>query len=341
MTYNYDPVGNRDSTVNGGTVEYAHNELNEYTSVDWTTFTSDLRGNLVNDGNQGYQYDLENRLTAVNENISYAYNPFGLRISKTVDGETTSYVLDNNRVIGEWEDGELQRKFIYGVGIDELLVMETGGERYYYNFDPLGSVINLSNSSGSTVATYCYNIYGAFQPSGSFLESPYTFTGRRFDLESGLYYYRARYYNPGMGRLLQVDPIGYANGTNLYTYVTNNPVKYVDPYGLIAAENECCKNSREQCQQDADGWLESCQSAALELYEEFQTMIDMMYEDCKTDCEAKTPAWRKWLCTADCVVVKEIEGGFAYTTYKIQIGACWSSYGAWEAYCLLLPKCEE
>ena len=101
MTYNYDPVGNRDSTVNGGTVEYAHNELNEYTSVDWTAFTSDLRGNLVNEGNQSCQYDLENRLTAVNGNISYDYNSFGLRISKTVDGATTSYVLDNNRVIEE------------------------------------------------------------------------------------------------------------------------------------------------------------------------------------------------------------------------------------------------
>ena len=183
-------------------MEYAHNEINEYTSVDWTTFTSDLRGNLVNDGNQSYQYDLENRLTAINGNISYDYNPFGLRISKTVDGATTSYVLDNNREIEEWEGGELQRKFIYGLGFNKPVAVDMDGSRYFYHFDAQGSVSNLSDSTGTMVATYRYDIYGAFLPTGSFNGNPYAFTSIRYDLESGLYYFKDRYYSSQLGRLL-------------------------------------------------------------------------------------------------------------------------------------------
>ncbi len=234
MTYYYDPVGNRDSTIDGGTVNYENNELNEYTSVDWTTFTSDLRGNLTNDGSNIYSYDLENKLTAVNSNINYEYNPFGLRIGKTVDGDTTNYVLYNNRVIEEWEDENLVRKFIYGVGIDEPLVMETGGNRYFYHFDALGSVQNLTDSTGTILATYKYDIYGDFQISGDAHGNPYTFTGRRYDPESALFYYRARMYSVEIGRFLQADPIGYKAGLNIYTYVLNNVNNNIDSSGLYS-----------------------------------------------------------------------------------------------------------
>jgi len=66
----------------------------------------------------------------------------------------------------------------------------------------------------------------------SIIGNPYMFTGRRFDSETGLYYYRARYYDPYIGRFLQTDPIGYYGGLNLYTYVDNNPVNWIDPWGL-------------------------------------------------------------------------------------------------------------
>jgi len=103
---------------------------------------------------------------------------------------------------------------------------------YYYHFDGLGSVVALSNSSGTTIQTYEYTVYGEVAAEDPNHPNPYLFTGRRFDRETGLYYYRARYYNPYIGRFLQTDPVGYFAGINWYRYCRNNPVGYVDPSGL-------------------------------------------------------------------------------------------------------------
>lgn len=97
--------------------------------------------------------------------------------------------------------------------------------------DELGSVIALSDVNSEIVEQYSYDVFGA-PNTVSDMNNPYMFTGRRFDNETGLYYYRARYYNPDIGRFLQTDPIGYAAGLNLYTYVRNNPINLTDPFGL-------------------------------------------------------------------------------------------------------------
>jgi len=103
---------------------------------------------------------------------------------------------------------------------------------YYYHYDALGSVVALSDSSGDTVQTYEYSIYGQVAVEDPNHPNPYMFAGRRFDIEIGLYYNRARYYNPFIGRFLQADPIGYRGGMNLYTYCMNRPTQLVDPSGL-------------------------------------------------------------------------------------------------------------
>ena len=115
-----------------------------------------------------------------------------------------------------------------------------GGALYYYHFDGLGSVVALSDNAGAIVERYEYSAYGQTQilsPSHepratSDYSNPYMFTGRRFDDETGLYYYRARMYHPELGRFIQPDPIGCLGGLNLYAYVGNSPLNWIDPWGL-------------------------------------------------------------------------------------------------------------
>jgi len=108
-------------------------------------------------------------------------------------------------------------------------------------------VVALSNSNGDSCQSYEYSAYGQVSASEpNFLTNPYMFTGRRFDIEirrhgagrAGLYYYRARYYNPRIGRFMQTGPVGYADGMNWYAYCGNNPLNYTDHSGLKAITDE-------------------------------------------------------------------------------------------------------
>jgi RHS repeat-associated protein len=106
---------------------------------------------------------------------------------------------------------------------------------YYYHYDSLGSVIALSDSTGDTVQTYEYSVFGEVAVEDANHTNPYMFAGRRYDIEIGLYYNRARYYNPYTGRFLQTDPIGYGDGMNMYAYCGSNPVALTDPTGQWAS----------------------------------------------------------------------------------------------------------
>jgi len=245
LSYRYDNVHNRidfssddDRFIYDPSIplqaEYTSNNLNQYTSVAGVTYTYDGNGNLASDGTDTYAYDAENRLISAvtpEHSTTYTYDPLGRRISKSIDGNTTAYLHDGDQVIVEYDGGgQMLRRYVYGPGIDEPIYMVTSSDSYYYHFDGLGSVIALSDNTGNIIEIYTYSPYGEVgQPSG--VGNPYLHTGREYDYENGLYYYRARYYDPGTGRLLQVDPIGYSGGLNLYEYCYNNPTNFVDPFG--------------------------------------------------------------------------------------------------------------
>ena len=244
--YTYDQAGNRISFASNDdrfaynpladeTKTYTVNNLNQYTGVNTIAPEYDLNGNMISKGTDTFDYDSENQLiqaTTSNATASYTSDAMGRRQSKTVDAVTTSYLYDGGNVIMEYDQtGTMAKRFIYGPMIDEPVCMISPSSRYYYHADALGSVVALSDTSGSFAETYAYSPFGKTNSTSS-RGNPYLFTGRRIDSESGLYYYRARHYDPQYGRFIQPDPIGFKGGINFYAYVQNDPVNRIDPEGL-------------------------------------------------------------------------------------------------------------
>jgi RHS repeat-associated protein len=170
--------------------------------------------------------------------ISYVYDPSGRRIEKRYDGLTQmKYIYDGDHIIAEYDGSDnLLHKYIYGPGIDQPICMidvPNSNATYYYHFDGLGSVVALTNAAGSVVNLYEYSVYGEVSASDPNHPNRFLFTGREFDADTGLYYYRARYYNPYIGRFLQTDPAG--DGMNAYAYCGNDPIGGVDPSGEVSS----------------------------------------------------------------------------------------------------------
>ena len=253
-TYSLDGVGNRTQmTVGGGDpIDYIVNALNQYTAIEGVQRDHDDNGNLTDDGeSRKFYFDYKDRLVKVTDreeppNIiaEYAYDCFGRRISKTVDSVTTKFYYEGASVIQEREGGAITAEYVYGAGVDEVLVMIRDNQSYYYHTNSLGTVTHVTNSTGSLVEEYRYDAYGKatiYDGQGqeipeSAIGNPYMFTGRRYDQETGLYYYRARYYDPDTGRFIQRDNAGYIDGVNLYSYCHNNPINRTDRFGWQSEE---------------------------------------------------------------------------------------------------------
>ncbi|MFH1232191.1 MAG: RHS repeat-associated core domain-containing protein, partial [Planctomycetota bacterium] len=240
--YVYDKLGNR-TTAEGKA--YTSNNLNQYTQVDSTTLNYDPNGNLTGDGTCTYSYDYENRLTSAIKSgttANYKYDAFGRRVEKNVNGSITKFVYDGDQITAEYDNsGTLQKKYMYGTGIDEVVMMDNvaSGKEYFYYTDGLGSITEVIDNTGNLIEKYKYGVYGAVfiydsndQPlTQSQIGNSCLFTGKEFDFETGVYNNRARHYNPTLGRFTQPDPIGYYDSINLYLFVQNNPVNYFDPFG--------------------------------------------------------------------------------------------------------------
>lgn len=233
-------------------VGYQTNEMNEYNRIGANDQVHDSNGNLADDGSRKYLFDAKNRLVRLttlggNTISSYKYDAFGRRTVKRAGAETIRYIHFGKQVLEERNTfSQLIRQYVYGNGVDEVLQMRSASnDDFYYHENSIGSIAAITDSTGSVVERYQYNAYGettifagdgVTQLTNSSIGNSYAYTGRRLDAVTDLYYYRARYYSPERGRFIQRDPLGYADGMGVYTYVGNNPINYVDPNGLMAKE---------------------------------------------------------------------------------------------------------
>ena len=199
-----------------------------------------------------YSWDYHNRLTAiitkdsggaVIKTAEYTYDAYDRRIEKVVDQDgdgpdgavTEAYVYDGDHIALVFDgDGNLTHRYLHGPQIDQVLAEETAdGEVRWALADNQGTVRDIIDNDGNVINHISYDSFGQIteqtNPTAFFR---FGYTGREFDQESGQYFYRARYFDPGVGRFISEDPIGFRSGdANLYRYVGNNSLNLIDPDG--------------------------------------------------------------------------------------------------------------
>ena len=242
VSYSLDPVGNRKSSTS--TLSGVSPESFTYSTDDeLTTDSYDNNGNTTHSGVNSYNYDSQNHLISMNGTVAMLYDGDGNRVAKTVNNVTTRYLVDDlnptgyPQVVEELVNNTVQRQYTYGLErISENQFVNSTWTPSFYGQDGSGSVRQLTNAADGVTDTYDYDAFGNKVNSTGTTPNNYLYRGEQYDSDLGLYYLRARYYNPVTGRFLNVDPMA-GQGQRRYEYAAADPVNGKDPSGNFVLES--------------------------------------------------------------------------------------------------------
>lgn len=258
--WNYDPLGNRLTDIRTGDEEWQYNANNELLDSVEYSHEYDANGSLIAERNpdgslhRTFEYNAETRLSTVRDEngrliAEYLYDPFGRRIKKTVydppgqNSESKWYIYSDQGLMAELDGQGNQLDFYLfppgGLWSTDPILRQSGSSYYYYQTDHLGTPQQLIDAAGSVVHLREMRAFGEVAQSG--MEDRWRFPGQLASKETGFYYNYFRDYFPRRGRYYQADPIGLQGGSDLYSYVYNNPIYYLDSLGLRA---EMCATMR-------------------------------------------------------------------------------------------------
>jgi len=197
-----------------------------------------------------YTWDFENRLVSAvvpgTGTVTYKYDPFGRRVYKNSPNFAGVFAYDGyNLIETTTSNGVVVARYTQTQNIDEPVAAIRSGTASYYETNGLGSITSISGSAGTISNTYTYDAFGNVTNFTGSLSNPFGYNGREYDEETGLDYYRARYYDSTTGRFISEDSIRFGGGNNFYSYVGNNPTNLTDPLGLRSLTPEQCRQLRE------------------------------------------------------------------------------------------------
>ena len=226
LTYSYDATGNRTNLTRANSTasllpaavsSATYDAANEQTSFAGATLTYDQNGSLTSDGTNTYTWDSRNRLTSISGSTTttFSYDSLGRRISKTIGGVSSQFLYDGSDIVQEIGGSSVGASYLRSLNIDEPFVRQTSVGNEFYHVDALGSTLDLSNQTGAVQTSYQYEAFGKTTTTST-SSNPFQFTGREND-GTGLYYYRARYYSPGLQRFFSEDPLSLTEKILIFT----------------------------------------------------------------------------------------------------------------------------
>jgi len=325
LAYEYDSDGRR-TAISGSYARTglpaavsnaSYDDANELALWGATSLSYDPNGNLTTQGATTYIWNARNELSSLAGSGGLAgrfdYDAFGRRVGKTVNGATTRFFNDGWNPVQELSaSGSVTANLLTGIAVDEVFGRTESGTSRNFLSDALNSTLALTDTGGTVQTQYSYEPFGKTTTAGSANSNSFQFTGREWDGQTGLDYYRARYYSPSLQRFISEDPLEFAGGdADLYAYAGNSPVDNVDPFGL--------RTGQPQSGPCSDGELPPCPTGQRKDDPDPDPLPPR--EACAALCSGDPLGLDELTDIAKDVVKDGVIGGVAGGTYGCVVGA--------------------